>query len=132
MDADLCRIPLADFLSLVKKCIHQYPSMKEIITSSVLGDGPVIKDFEVKDIYISDLPTIDWTITINKSVELGSDIQPIAAEVMNNFLLTGEEPEAFIARKQQEGNKNYLPVIGIQRKKCFFECDIILWVNYSM
>lgn len=132
VDADLTRDLFLGFLDKVGEAIQNRTGFLERLTNVVLGGGPPVMGFEVKRVTLTDLPTIDWTVTVHKTVVKGSEPVPVAADIMQDFLETGDEPEEIVRRKKESGDVRYANVNGVDKKKCFYECDIVFWVDYSV
>ena len=132
VDAESTRETFLTFLDRVAVVLNSHPGLAEKLTESVLGKGsPLIKHLDVKTITLSDLPTIDWTVTVHKLAAKGSVSVPVGADIMNEYLLTGEDPLDIVKRKQEAGDSRYEFVTGVTKTKNFFECDVILWADYS-
>ena len=121
-----------DFLKNVKANLEaNKQTLREKITKAVLKTGPVVKHVDIKDIALTDLPSIDWVLSVKKLIDPKAEHVPVSGDIMQEFLKTGEEPSEILKRRKAEGDPRYEYVESVDKRKSFYECDVVFFVDYS-
>lgn len=127
-----------DFRQLTEEMLQNKYSdiIKEKIKQTVFPDTPPqifpMKDFKVMFLEIAEKPKIDYTLSVKKEAPKDYISTPVANELIQEHLSTGEEYETIIKRKQEEGNEAYKYVIGVTKNKAFYEVNLDLYIDYSI
>lgn len=87
---------------------------------------------EVKVFEVSDLPALDWVVAIKKLSPKDYVAPGVAQEIISIALETGEEPANIIRRKKEEGDNRFKYVDTAYKKKYWYECQLDLYVDYSL
>ncbi len=110
--------------------------IREKLRKHVFPDSPEIlfplSEIKVNFLEISERPQIDFTVNIQKCAPPGEQTSPVAQDLMDTFLVTGEDLNDIITRKKAEGNENYKYVVGVKKTKAFYEVNLDLYVDFSV
>lgn len=110
--------------------------LSEKIRKSVLGgavkDVFPLKQIYVKNIDITDLPTNDFTITVEKMTNMNNPQSGIAQQILNECTISGESPEKVFKRLSKENPTRFNGIKKISVVKNFYEYSIDFYVDYSV
>lgn len=146
---------IGDFFNYMIEFIEKinFHKIRDIIRKRVVGGAAKeifpLDTVKVINIEIGEKPEVDYVIVVNKAVpksELGmsedySNIdnssskkkdESVSQELMRICSETGEEPDAVIKRKKEEGDEKYKYVTGSYKKQYLYDCHLELYVDYSL
>jgi hypothetical protein len=91
-----------------------------------------LNQIEVKYLDISDNPTIDYTITLEKMSNPDKLESGIAQEIARECLISGDSIEKVFKRLSKKYPSRYSTVKKIIMTKAFYEFNLDLYVDYSV
>ena len=131
---DEMRLAFQTFLGEVKAGVEaRSAKLRQKVAEAVLGEkDSAVPRLEVRDVYLSNLPDIDWVLSLHKHDGKNFTMGQLLPEMIMIHNRTGEDFQDILKRKQAEGDIAYVLVSSVEKKKCIYEMDLSLFVDYSM
>jgi len=129
---------IIDFLKNIKDVLNKkYKSkLSEAIRQTILGGADKkafpLDDIEVVNIEIGSKPEVDYVLVIQKMTPKYGQTPRVNENLIQEHEKTGKPLEEIIQEKKEQGDERYKYVTGAYKRKWFFDCQVDIFVNYSL
>lgn len=107
-------------------------NIRKVVLNNAPEDSFPLSNTSVINFEVGETPPIDYIVVVQKEAPSNDIAGGVGQLLMKEHTKSGKELNEIIAEKKASGDPNYKYVTGAYKRKWYFECQLDMFVDYSL